>query len=254
MEGKGITSSNIRGLGKQIEVGTTDYAKVYGLVRKNVREAWKLEKSYQDIEEEKEKLKSSLERKEKNLIIETEKMRRTSGSLMNDVQVIRNGLPKVIISPTTTKRSKLPWDHIGAGQIDSKTYFSPPAARKTTETRKYSSPKGVLPSLPRLQKAIEDSKKHVSDVALFCRKVQREKMNCKNTKDMTTSNIAKGKKVERSTMNHLKIPSPKQEKTLKELFDQWQKEGIKTEFKTEIVEYLEVPQRDSRKQSASVSW
>lgn len=228
MEGKGVTSSNIRALGKQIDQETHSHEKAYGLVRRNVREAWKLEKSYQGIEVEKAKVWNKLERLEKDLLMESEKIHRTSGSLMSDVNLVRAGLPKVVISPSTTKRSKLPWKKIGKAPVE-KRYQNAATAQQQKGNGRDVAPTKATPVLPRLQKAMEESRKNVSEVGLFCKKIQ----SGQSIRDSLTKGAKGGARVKTvegkvgaSLMGHrLRVPQKKPESLPKAIIEKWRKEN-----------------------------
>ena len=252
MEGKGIVLSNVRSLGRQINHATNDHSKTYGLIRRNGREAWKLERSYQEIEGKKNHLKNAVERMENDLIIEADKMQRTSGSLICNKNIAKDGLPTVIISPATTRRSKLPWEKHVKAPLTRQTSL-PCVSKEITAKGNSSQSCNTSPSLPRLQTAMGDSHNNSGNFSMYCRKVRQEHKNLENIDDLVKSAAKDSKE---SSPNLLQIPSPKQDKSVKAVFQLTEKEKRRTqsESKVRVSELqMEMPKKKPIGRRATIS-
>ena len=247
MEGKHLVSSNLRDGARDCDLGT-EHIRSYGLVRKNIREAWKLEQNFQHLEEAKLKLKTSIDRMERQLLIEREKTRKCSGSFNNSEELIRTGLPQVILSRTTTQRSKLPWQQ--NGNVTKKNEGRSNSRPLQTPARR----EGQVISLPRLQKAMEDSKKTINEVTLCCRRIPKDQNIIRRMNSAFTQkdhSIVGGK--ERShTNDFLTAPKYNDKKIPKEFFAKWMQEASNCEAGTK--DELQIPPKDYRRRSVSVTW
>eukprot|EP00795_Rhopilema_esculentum_P009340 gene9340-17043_t len=247
MEGKHLAPSNLREGAKDCDL-STEHIKSYGLVRKNIHEAWKLEQNFQHLEEAKLKLKTSIDRMERQLVIEREKTRKCSGSFNNNEELIRTGLPQVILSRTTTQRSRLPWQQMCkvTKKSEERSNSRPP---KTPAKRE-----GQVISLPRLQKAMEDSKKTINEATLCCRRIPKDKNIIRRINSVYTPkghNVSGGK--ERSQTNDfLTVPKYSDKKIPKELFGTWMREASDCETGTK--DELQIPPKDYTRRSVSVTW
>ena len=181
-DGRERISSSLRTVVRKLDL-TTDAGRSTLLVRKNVQETRKLDKSFKDIEERKSKMNNSIERTVTKLLIDSEMVQKSSGCLMSEVENGRIGLPSVIISRPTTQRSKFPWqknrrihtDNVATSKYSSQ---SPTATVSTARKRNVS-------ALPRLQKAMEDAKKQVNEVTLQCKKIPRGKNTVRKMVEIT---------------------------------------------------------------------
>lgn len=181
-DGRKRIASSLRTVVKRFDL-TSDAGRSTLLVRKNVHENRKLDKSFKDIEEQKSKMNNSIERTVTKLLIDSEMVQKSSGCLMSEVENARIGLPSVIISRSTTQRSKLPWQknrRIYADDVATPKYSSQSPATTLSTARKRN-----VSALPRLQKAMEDAKKHVNEVTLQCKKIPRGKNPVRKMADIT---------------------------------------------------------------------
>ena len=181
-DGRERISSSLRTVLKKLDL-TTDAGRSTLLVRKNVYETRKLDKSFKDIEEQKSKMNNSIERTVTQLLIDSEMVQKSSGCLMSEVEHRRIGLPSVIISRPTTQRSKLPLQKNGrihADYLTTSKYSSYSAATTVSTVRKRNGS-----ALPRLQKAMEDAKKQVNEVTLQCKKIPRGKNTVRKMVELT---------------------------------------------------------------------
>ncbi len=174
-----------------------DATRAVKLVRQNVRAAWQLERDQKQFEEERMKMQNSFERKERALLLSSEQTRKSSGRLVNDLDLLTIGLPCVILSPSTTKRSRLPWQEKNrrgelSTSVGAKSASNKPQVLHKGGTRSRSSLMQPAPALPRLQRAIQDSKKEISDVAIFCKRVQWSKKKVKKINPDLLDSHARG--------------------------------------------------------------
>jgi len=224
MEGKGITTANIRGLGAQLKHTSSDHVKAYSLLRKNIQEAWKLEKNYRDIEGQKKHLKSNVKRMERELRTDADRMHATSGNLSKGTKSTAASLPTVVVSPSTTRRSKLPWEKLSKGSIDSPDNSLAGASKEASTKKNTTLEFKIMPNQPKLKRTVSEPNKNESGVYLSCRKLNHENREQVITKAKMAANEDK-----EPSANHLQIPSPKQERTLKACFQQPENESNEIE-------------------------
>ena len=225
MEGKGVTTANIRGLGAQLKHASNDHVKAYGLLRKNIQEAWKLEKNYREIEGQKKHLKSNVQRMERLLRTDADRMHATSGNFTKGTKSTAASLPTVVVSPSTTRRSKLPWEKLGKGSVDSPDNSLAGASKEASTKRNTTLEFKIMPNQPKLKRTVSEPNKNESGMYLSCRKLKHENREQVNIKEMTKMEANEDKDL---SANHLQIPSPKQDRALKACF-QPENESIETE-------------------------
>ena len=241
----------MRGIRKQTSHASKDHDKV---IRRNILEAWKLGKSQQKLEEKKKKLKSSVQRIENDLIVETDKIHRTSGNMVCDTHVVTSCLPSVIVSPATTSRSKLPWEKFKKLSVTRQMSSLSSVSSKPTIRRNNSQPCRFLPALPRLHTVIKESKQDVSSVSSYCRRITYEHDRRVNVDDV---NKRTAKETRELPSNLLQIPSQKQDKSMKEILEKWKIESQSNECHVcEGASAALMEKRRSRfkERSATVSW
>lgn len=191
-----------------------DAARATQLVRRNVQAAHNLQRNHRQIDIQKVKLQSYFEKQEKELLVHSEQTRKCSGRLMIDLDLIKSGLPQVILSPSTTQRSRISWQ-----ERSNHSKEAPTASRSRSYTTlpatTQASPKHLdrhptthkAPSLPRLQKALADLKRETSDISLYCKKVPVRQKQLKTTNE-TRNSRSRGSKEKYSTtkQDHLTVP------------------------------------------------